>query len=110
MTKDVHIIVSGTARWRQRKVGEHLVARCQALRIIVWGESEEDLQLQQAKAVVLTVLYLFEKELLKPFLEERGFSVQVTESECRRFSRAKHFFRSPSPRPHVHSALQHAYA
>lgn len=102
-TKDIYIIVAGTARWRQREVGGRLVASCPALSIVVWGESEEDLRLQQAKAVVLTVLHLFENNLLKPFLEERGFSVQVTETVRRGFF-------GPPPRPLVHSALQHAYA
>ena len=109
-----HILVAGTAVWRRREVDGHLIASCPSLRILVWGKTEKELEGKQHRAVILTLLYLHGQGILSSFLEERGFSVEVTEGSTLHLPSA-----GPSagdtpiqpPRgPHVHPFLQYDYA
>ena len=104
-----HIVVSGTARWHRRSVAGHLIASCTALKILVWGESEEDLEAKQRQAVGLVVLHLYRHGTLESFLESRGFSVDVTEGIVARQIASG----APAPTtlgPHFHFPLKHVYA
>ena len=107
-----HIVVTGTARWRRRSVDGYLMASCAALKILVWGESEEELESKQHHAVCMAILHLHSHGILEPFLEDRGFSVSVTEGSIGRDAiepRSPGHFPTRSG-PHVHLPLKYAYA
>ena len=73
-----HIVISGTAHWRRRSVAGYWVASCAALKVLVWGESEEDLAAKQLQAVGLAIQHLYSQDILESFLTDRGFEVSVT--------------------------------
>ena len=105
-----HIVVRGTAMWQQLHVGGYLVASCPSLNIVVWGESEAELEVKQYQAVGLVVLYLHSRSILESFLEARGFAVTVTEGSVVR-QEAAGVKRWPVPSgPHLHLPLRHVCA
>ena len=104
--ESTHIVVAGRSRWRRRRVERYLIASCPALNIVVWGETERELEVKQQQAVILTVFYLHGQGILRSFLEERGFSVEESTTTWAEPSRPD---AAPPRGPHVHSFLQYEY-
>ena len=102
------------ALWARYLCNTTLVASCPSLRILVWGETEKELEEKQQKAVILTIFYLYGQDILVSFLEKKGFSVEVNAVST------FHLPSWPKPSPgvphqspcglHVQPSIQYEYA
>lgn len=79
-----HIVVAGTTHWRRRTVDGYWMASCPDLKILVWGESDEELVARQRTAMVMAVLHPHSHGILESFLGDRGLSVTETEASIER--------------------------
>ena len=74
----MHITISGTAFLKQRQVDGYVVASCPELRIFLAAKSQDDLKEKMRGAMALLITHLTDHDILRPFLEARGFVVTET--------------------------------